>query len=74
MRRKTAVIGLVAASVLTGCTLGPNYQRPKLEVPEQYHGQLGPAEAASLADAMSAALDAHLHGDRAQAERACTWK
>jgi multidrug efflux system outer membrane protein len=50
MRRTTAIVGLVAATALAGCTLGPNYQRPKLEVPEQYHGQPGPAEAASLAD------------------------
>jgi outer membrane protein, multidrug efflux system len=48
MRRGLAA--LVATAALTGCTLGPNYQRPKVEVPEQYHGQQGPAEAASLAD------------------------
>src|ERR1700719_3596008 len=50
MRRTLATVTLVAAAALTGCTLGPNYQRPKIEVPEQYHGQTGPAEAASLAD------------------------
>ncbi len=30
---------------LTGCKLGPNYERPKLDVPGQYHG-LAPDEAA----------------------------
>ncbi len=44
------MIALATVAALTGCTLGPNYQRPKLEVPEQYHGQTGAAEAASLAD------------------------
>ena len=35
---------------LAGCTVGPDYQRPPVTAPEQIHGQVGPAEAASLAD------------------------
>jgi multidrug efflux system outer membrane protein len=36
--------------MLAGCAVGPNYKRPPLTVPEQTRGQVGPAEAASLAD------------------------
>lgn len=39
-----------ALALLAGCTVGPNYQRPPVTAPEQIHGQLAPAEAASLAD------------------------
>jgi hydrophobic/amphiphilic exporter-1 (mainly G- bacteria), HAE1 family len=41
---------LLAGLLLTGCTVGPKYQRPPVAAPEQIHGQVGPAEAASLAD------------------------
>jgi multidrug efflux system outer membrane protein len=47
MRR---LVLLLAAAALAGCTFGPNYQRPALNLPEQHRGQAGPAEAASLAD------------------------
>lgn len=50
MRRAITIFALVAAAVLAGCTLGPSYQRPKIEVPEQYQGQSGPVDAASLTD------------------------
>jgi multidrug efflux system outer membrane protein len=33
-----------------GCTLGPNYKRPPLEVPDHFYGEPGAAEARSLAD------------------------
>src|SRR5262249_43751393 len=33
-----------------GCALGPNYQRPPVEVPEITRGQTTPADPASLAD------------------------
>jgi multidrug efflux system outer membrane protein len=50
MRRTAALFGLLALA-LAGCrTLGPNYQRPALNVPDQHRGQSGAAEAASLAD------------------------
>jgi multidrug efflux system outer membrane protein len=51
--RAARVPAAVAALALTaaGCTVGPNYERPKLEPPVQYRGQAGEAAAASLADA-----------------------
>jgi len=50
MRRTAALFGLLALA-LAGCrTLGPNYRRPALNVPDQHRGQAGAAEAASLAD------------------------
>ncbi|HVT18212.1 MAG TPA: efflux transporter outer membrane subunit [Thermoanaerobaculia bacterium] len=42
--------GLLAAACLAGCTVGPAYRRPPLTVPEQFYGQTGAAQAASLAD------------------------
>ncbi len=41
---------LLIALLLTGCTVGPSYQRPPVTAPEQIYGQTTPAEAASLAD------------------------
>ncbi len=41
---------VLALAFLAGCTVGPNYQRPPVAAPEQIHGQVEPAEAASLAD------------------------
>ena len=43
-------LGLAACLLAAGCTVGPNYQRPPVTAPEQVRGQVGPAEAASLAD------------------------
>jgi len=36
--------------LLPGCAVGPNYQRPKLNVPGEYRGAEGAAERASIAD------------------------
>lgn len=51
-RRQGAV--LVAAALAAawggGCTVGPEYRRPALSVPDRTRGQAGAAEAASLAD------------------------
>src|SRR5262249_37984312 len=44
------VIALAACLFAAGCTVGPNYQRPPVTAPAQVRGQVGPAEAASLAD------------------------
>jgi multidrug efflux system outer membrane protein len=41
-----ALLPLIAA----GCAVGPNYQRPPVTAPNETRGQIGPAEAASLAD------------------------
>src|SRR4029077_13218690 len=47
--RSIAVL-LIAASLAAGCAVGPNYKRPPVGVPGETRGQIGPAEAASLAD------------------------
>jgi len=47
---------LIAASLLVGCTVGPNYRRPVVPVPNAYHGpddnpqDQAQAQAASFAD------------------------
>src|SRR5207245_11563690 len=41
---------VVAAAVLAGCAIGPDYKRPAVMEPETFRGQ-ATAEAASLADA-----------------------
>ncbi len=46
--RRAAV--LLFAGGLAGCVIGPNYERPEVADPAEYRGQVGPAEAASLAD------------------------
>jgi multidrug efflux system outer membrane protein len=51
MKRTAVLIAGLLAFGLAGCrTLGPNYQRPALNLPDQHRGQAGAAEAASLAD------------------------
>jgi outer membrane protein, multidrug efflux system len=40
------IVGLL----LSGCTLGPDYLRPKILIPDTYRGSLEPAKAESLAD------------------------
>src|SRR3984885_4520275 len=47
-----AIAVLMAMGLLTGCTLGPNYQRPPVAVPRSFHAPetLPTADAASLAD------------------------
>lgn len=51
MRHRTMAISM-ATLVLTSCTVGPNYRRPSVQVPQTFHApQLLPdAEAASFAD------------------------
>lgn len=52
--RKPICIGVIAAilptGLISGCTLGPDYQRPAMTVPTNFRGQLTPAEAGSFAD------------------------
>lgn len=45
-----AVATVALAFLASGCPVGPNYQRPDIAAPESYRGEVGPAEAASLAD------------------------
>lgn len=52
--KKSVRFSLLAASassvLCTGCTVGPDYKKPDLQVPAQYRSQLSPSEAASFAD------------------------
>src|SRR5690242_17895497 len=52
MKKFTALASMLL--VLTGCAVGPNYRRPKTDVPATYRGlapdQAGQSEAASLGD------------------------
>ena len=48
---KRAAVALLTTAVLAGCTVGPNYQRPPVAMPDQFYGANGPAAAASLTDA-----------------------
>ena len=50
MNRKTLALLIITGALLTGCTVGPQYQRPPVNPPEQIRGETGPAEAASFAD------------------------
>ena len=54
MKRRLAAIvcGLIGCVMggAGGCVFGPAYQRPAMSIPETYRGQVGPAEASSLAD------------------------
>ncbi|MEO8754141.1 MAG: TolC family protein, partial [Casimicrobiaceae bacterium] len=42
---------LTATALLAGCVVGPDYQRPALDVPKDYRSQIAPAQAASFGDA-----------------------
>jgi outer membrane protein, multidrug efflux system len=46
--RNRALLGLSIA-LLAGCTVGPNYRRPTVDVPANYRNASQPGEAASLA-------------------------
>jgi multidrug efflux system outer membrane protein len=48
---KRACAGLLATLLaVAGCAVGPNYRRPDLTLPGAHRGDVGPVEAASLAD------------------------
>ena len=49
MAHRLAPAGLVCV-LLAGCAVGPDYKRPAVATPASFRGQMGPAEAASLAD------------------------
>jgi len=44
------VLALAASAALTGCTVGPNYERPKMPAPAQYRFVEGASQAESIAD------------------------
>jgi multidrug efflux system outer membrane protein len=64
--RRSLVVGLVSLS-LTGCLLGPDYQRPDLALPAKYNApELSGTPAASAAAAVQASVNAQwwtLFGD-----------
>jgi outer membrane protein, multidrug efflux system len=48
---RRALVAALGAAGLVGCTVGPNYKRPPVTVPEQFYGaDTAVAEARSLAD------------------------
>jgi outer membrane protein, multidrug efflux system len=57
MRRPQAFLATLATfatiagmAVLSACAMGPNYRRPPVTPPEQFHGATGAGQAASIAD------------------------
>lgn len=49
MKRRWAIL-LCVTVLITGCAVGPPYQRPPVTTPDGYRGQLNDPEARSLAD------------------------
>jgi len=41
MMRKSLIAPIIAAALLTGCTVGPNYQRPAIPVPATFRSPVG---------------------------------
>ena len=48
LRSRTAVFGLAAAIALSGCAVGPKYQRPSAPVPTQFKESESPATQGSV--------------------------
>ena len=44
------LLALIVGLVLSGCTLGPDYLRPKLLIPNNHRGVVTAPQAESLAD------------------------
>jgi outer membrane protein, multidrug efflux system len=44
------ILASTSQMILTGCAVGPNYQRPKVSVPADYRGAEGANQQASIAD------------------------
>ena len=47
---KPTAFASIVVLLLSGCTLGPDYLRPKILIPDNYRGVVGPPVAQSLAD------------------------
>ena len=47
---RTRLLWLAPALFAAGCTVGPNYKRPAVKVPDTYRGAPAAAAAASVAD------------------------
>jgi len=50
LRRAARLAAALAAAGLAACAVGPDYVRPETPAPPEFRGQIGPAEATSLAD------------------------
>jgi outer membrane protein, multidrug efflux system len=50
VRTKLKLTAALALLFFAACTVGPNYQRPPVTVPDHYYGAATPAEAASIAE------------------------
>jgi multidrug efflux system outer membrane protein len=52
MHKKLSAIStaIVIGTLLSGCVMGPDYKRPEVTPPTQFHAQITPAEASSFAD------------------------
>lgn len=49
-RRGRIAIAILVTALVASCAVGPDYQRPETSPPPEYRGQVGPAEAGSIAD------------------------
>ena len=47
---KRTALATIVGLLLSGCTVGPDYLRPKILIPDTHRGSLEPARAESLAD------------------------
>ena len=47
---KTGIFLVIAATLLGGCAIGPNYKRPAVNSPDNFRSAAGPATTNSLAD------------------------
>ncbi len=60
--KKHIIIVLLTTGLLTGCTVGPNYKRPLVNVPQEFRGVT--PEAAAQPGVLSAKADAASLGDQ----------
>ena len=47
---KRTAFAIIVGLLLSGCTVGPDYLRPKILIPDNHRFSLEPAQAESLAD------------------------
>lgn len=47
---RTLAVAAAASAALTGCTVGPNYERPQMSSPDQFRFVSDPVQAQALAD------------------------
>ena len=50
MNRPCRAVAVAVVLALSGCAIGPDYERPQLPVPVEFRGVLSPQEATSFAD------------------------